>query len=174
MHWGCLSQKKKRARACWQLVYEYQIYLSANETIVPGMSNATSHLVWLALRKHTCSPIVEWRTTLAQNFIWSIRTLEEPHDHPHWGKSTRMFRMWCFIWSDWTLKKAQAYPQWEETIQMPTMWFCVFTSGHSSRSHQNTSLKKTKINANGATLFNHKIKPFPTSAHPQWREVLSL
>ena len=33
------------------------------------MTNATSHLVWLALWKRTCSPKVEWRTTLAQNVV---------------------------------------------------------------------------------------------------------
>ena len=98
------------------------------------VSNATSHLVWLALWKRTCSPIVEWRTTLAQNVVshlvnqdswgatWSviIHTGEKVHECSE-----------LFIWSGWTLKKAQAYPRWGETIQMTTMRLCVFTSRHS-------------------------------------------
>ena len=45
--WGCLSHKQKRARARWQLVYdwsislEYQIYLPAIDTIVTGMPPTT-------------------------------------------------------------------------------------------------------------------------------------
>ena len=74
------------------------------------MSNATSHLVWLALWKRTCSPKVEWRTTLAQNVVshlvnqdswganWSviIHTGEKVHECSE-----------LFIWSGWTLKKCK-------------------------------------------------------------------
>ena len=46
--WGCLSHKQKRARARWQLVYdwsislEYQIYLPAIDTIVTGLAVVTN------------------------------------------------------------------------------------------------------------------------------------
>ena len=38
------------------------------------------------VKTHTCSEV-----------FWCSREIEDAHDHPHWGESTQMRRMWRFI-----------------------------------------------------------------------------
>ena len=135
-------------------------------------------------------------------FIWSNSTPETAHAHPQWGEATQVHRMRLRIFTSKSSEKshqnaylgkaksmrmvrllfnhkiqsfqASAHPQWGEATQMHTMQLCILKSRPSKSSHKNTFLRKNKSMQMVRLLFNHKIRSYQTSAHPQWRKATSL
>ena len=132
------------------------------------------HLVWLALWKCTCLPIghsgvknhicSECGKSFGQSGHLRSHTITHTGEKVHEIQNAVIHLVWQ------NTEKGTSLPSvGRETIHMPTMRLCVFTSRHSERSHQNTFRRKAKSMQMVRLLFYHKIKPFPTSAHPQGR-----
>ena len=88
--WGCLSHKQKRARARWQLVYdwsislEYQIYLPAIDTTVTGMA---SRVIEKQNRQQSIVRLPDWHFFLATKCYRVDTILALIWFRPYWARS---------------------------------------------------------------------------------------